>query len=104
MWGLLFFYFTDEAFEILKEVMELSSDQGHTERKWWQKHMYMRDFPGGPVVKNPTCNAEDMGSIPGQGTKISHAAGQISPHAATRESVCCNERSYRTQRGSCSFN
>ena len=24
-----------------------------------------RDFPGGPRVKNPTCNAGDAGSIPG---------------------------------------
>ena len=28
------------------------------------------DFPGGPVVKNSPSNAGDMGSIPGQGTKI----------------------------------
>jgi len=28
------------------------------------------DFPGGPVVKNLPCNAGDMGSILGQGTKI----------------------------------
>ena len=27
-------------------------------------------FPGGPVVKNLPSNAEDAGSIPGQGTKI----------------------------------
>ena len=25
------------------------------------------DFPGGAVVKNPPANAEDTGSIPGQG-------------------------------------
>ena len=25
-----------------------------------------RDFPGGPVVKNPPSNAGDAGSIPGQ--------------------------------------
>ena len=24
-----------------------------------------KDFPGGPVVKNPPANAGDMGSIPG---------------------------------------
>ena len=24
-----------------------------------------RDFPGGPVVRNPSANAGDMGSIPG---------------------------------------
>ena len=36
------------------------------------------DFPGGPVVKNLACNAGDRGSIPGQGTKIPHAAEQLS--------------------------
>ena len=25
-----------------------------------------RDFPGGPVVKNPPCDAEDTGSAPGR--------------------------------------
>ena len=40
------------------------------------RKMYPRDFPGGPVVKNPPCNAGDMGSIPSQGTKISQAVGQ----------------------------
>ena len=32
-----------------------------------------RDFPGSPVGKNPLCNSRDMGSIPGQGTRIIHA-------------------------------
>ena len=44
-----------------------------------------RDFPGGPVVKNAPCNAGDMGSIPGQGTKIPHAERQLSPGSTTRE-------------------
>ena len=44
------------------------------------------DFPDGPVVKNPHCNAEDAGSIPDQGTKIPRAAGQLSPHTIMR--VC----------------
>ena len=30
-----------------------------------------------PVVKNPPSSAGDTGSIPGQGTKISHAVGQL---------------------------
>ena len=38
-------------------------------------------FPGGPVVKNPPSNSGDTGLIPGQGTKIPHAAGQLSPRA-----------------------
>ena len=43
------------------------------------------DFPGGPVVKNTPSNAGDTGSIPGRGTKIPHAAGQLSPRAATTD-------------------
>ena len=31
------------------------------------------DFSGGPVVKTPSSNAEDVGSIPGWGTNIPHA-------------------------------
>ena len=27
----------------------------------------LRDFPGGAVVKNPSANAGDMGSMPGPG-------------------------------------
>jgi len=50
------------------------------------KQLLTWDFPGGPVVKSPPCNAGDMSLIPGQGTKIPHAAGQLSPGAATTES------------------
>ena len=49
----------------------------------------IEDFPGGPVVKNPPSNAEDMDLIPGQGTKIPHTPGQQSP------SLCHNQRSAR---------
>ena len=31
-----------------------------------------KGFPGGPVVKNPPCNAEDIGSIPGATVKPMH--------------------------------
>ena len=55
-------------------------------------HVFLKketwDFPDGPVVKNPPCNAEDAGSIPDQGTKIPRATGQLSPHTIMRESVC----------------
>ena len=37
------------------------------------------------MVKNLPYNAGDTGSISGRGTKISHAAGQLSPHATTTE-------------------
>ena len=42
-------------------------------KKWW------RDFPGGPVLKNPPSNVGDVGLISVWGTKIPHTAGQISP-------------------------
>ena len=45
------------------------------------------DFPGGPVVENPSSTAGDAGSIPGQGTKIPHVVGQLSPHTTTTEPV-----------------
>ena len=63
------------------------------------------NFPGGPVVKNSPCSTEDSGSFLGQGTKILHAAEQLSPcivttesassrsHATTRESVHRKEKS-----------
>ena len=37
-------------------------------------------------MKNPPSKAGDMGSLPGRGTKIPHATGQISQWAKTRES------------------
>ena len=37
------------------------------------------------MVKNPLSSAGDAGTIPGRGTKIPHAVGQLSP--------CGNERS-----------
>ena len=43
------------------------------------------DFPGGPVVKNLPSSAGNMGSIPGWGTRIPHAMGQLSQHTTTTE-------------------
>ena len=39
------------------------------------KRSHFWDYPGGPVVKTPPSNAGGVGSIPGQGTKVPHAAG-----------------------------
>ena len=60
-------------------------------------------FPGGPVVKNLPSNTGDMGSIPGQGTKIPHAVGQGSPRAAATEAhalkpMLCNKKSLHALR------
>ena len=45
----------------------------------------MRDFPGGPEVKNLPCNAGDASAISGQGTKIPHATEQRSLCTPTPE-------------------
>ena len=37
------------------------------------------DFPGGPVVKSLPPSAEDVGSIPDQGTKIPYSPGATKP-------------------------
>ena len=47
------------------------------------------DFPGGPVVENPSCNAGNMGSIPGLGTKVPRTR-------RSTERVPCNSRSLCT--------
>ena len=47
----------------------------------------MKDFPGGPVVKNLPCNAGDKGSIPGWGNKIPQAMEQLNPCATTTGSM-----------------
>ena len=49
------------------------------------------------MVKNPPSNAGVMGSIPGQGTKISHTTSNTPPHDTATEPTCsrahaCNER------------
>ena len=56
--------------------------------QWLRIHS--RDFPGGPVVKNPPSSAGDAGSIRGQGTKIPHAVGQLGPCTTTTELVRLN--------------
>ena len=39
------------------------------------------------MSRNSPSNAEDLSSIPGQGTKISPAAGQLSPRATTTDAL-----------------
>ena len=51
------------------------------------------DFPGGPVVKNPPCNAGDRSLISGQGTNRPCATEQLNPCKAIREPVLCDKRS-----------
>ena len=62
----------------------------------WQTNLYItlknEGFPGGPMVKNLPCNAEDTSSIPGQGTKIPRTAEYLSSHTVTRESLLLNKQ------------
>ena len=54
---------------------------------WGRKESDMTErltLPLGPVVKNLPCNAGDTGSIPGPGTKIPDASGQLNSHATTK--------------------
>ena len=58
----------------------------------WMKVSCFGNFPGGPVVKNPPCNAGDVGSVPGQGTEIPHDGGLVAklcPTLATQRSAAC---------------
>ena len=50
------------------------------------------DFLGGPVVKNLSSNAGDVGLIPGPGTKIPNAVEQQSPRSATGEKSACHNK------------
>ena len=58
------------------------------------------DFPGGQVVKNSLCNAGDMGSSPGQGTKTPRAAEQLSGCAAMTEPAHQDSRVHEPQQKS----
>ena len=60
-----------------------------------------RGFPGGPVVKNLPYNAGDVGSIPGRGTEIPHAMGQLSSCTSTKEPVCRKLQSLPTLEPMC---
>ena len=44
------------------------------------------------LVKSPPSNTGNVGSIPGPGTKISHAAGHLSPQSNQRNRVHCREQ------------
>ena len=68
---------------------------------YYHLKMAYGDFSGGPVVKNLHCNAKDTGSIPGQGTRIPHAVGQLSSSATATEPTRHNQTEALTmkQRG-----
>ena len=71
---------------VLIIIIELISGQAHS------------DWIGGTSLvvqwlRIRLSNAGDTGSIPGQGIKIPHGAGQLSQHAATTEPACSGAHS-----------
>ena len=50
--------------------------------------MYGWDFPGSPVVKTLPSNAGGVGSIPGQGAKITHASQPEKPKNIKQKQYC----------------
>ena len=63
--------------------------------------MGSRDFPGGPVVKNPPSNVGDVSSILGWGTKIPHSTGKLSPCATTTEPTRSRAHVLQIERSPC---
>ena len=62
----------------------------------------MRDFPGGPVDRNPPYNARVTGLIPGQGgshmLQSSYACVPQLLKPAHLEPVLCNKRSHHDEK------
>ena len=67
-----------------------------------QTQDWLRDFLGGPVVKNSISNAGHEGLIPSQGTRIPHAMGQISLHTTTTKPTYLNKILSATTKTQCS--
>ena len=55
-----------------------------------------RDFPEGPGVKNPPSGAGDVVLIPGWGTEVPHASGQLSLHVA-QKILCASTKTPHSQ-------
>ena len=58
----------------------------------------LEDFSGGPVVNNQPSNAGDVGSIPGGGNKIPHAAGRLLSTCSTAREACATAETRHSQK------
>ena len=56
---------------------------------WVQRQTTTKAKAETTLAENPPSNPRDVGSILGQGTKIPHAMGQLSPHQNYR-ATCHN--------------
>ena len=66
-----------------KHVGTSSGLRYHSVLQHWKCRTW--DFTGGPVIKRLPCNAGDVGSIPGQWTKVPHATEKLSWSPTTTE-------------------
>ena len=62
--------------------------QDEVSQKEENKKISWMGLAGDPVAKNMPCNAGDADSIPGGGTRLSHASEQLSPCITTTQPVC----------------
>ena len=70
-----------------KECHQPSEERIRSSQKIFSKW----DFLGGPMVKNRLCNAGDVGSILGQGTKTPYiCCGATKPASGTTELMLYN--------------
>ena len=75
----------------------IKTREGRKDWKTKTKAKTKRDFPGGPVIKNPPFSDRDVVLISGWGTKIPRAVGQLSPHVTTTELARLNKRAPEPQ-------
>lgn len=68
-------------------VSEVKQENVEENKNFSSFRSFARDFPGCPVVKNLPSNVGDGGLIPGGGTKIPHAVGQLSLHTMREASA-----------------
>ena len=64
----------------------------------WLRVWDSGEFLSSPVIKTPSSNAGDLGSIPGWGPKIPHATGQQTSCATTTEPVCSGARASQLEK------
>ena len=58
------------------------------------------DFHGGPVVKDPPSNAENIGVVPGQGLRFPHATGRLNSWDI-RKSLCATQKEKKKKKYAC---
>ena len=68
-----YFILANNSWSILYSRLQIDLWTKWTIIENWIRKVKKGDFPGGTVIRNSPSNAGDMGSIPGQGTKIPHA-------------------------------